>query len=88
MRISKHARQRMRQRGLYEDDVDLIFEYGTEVTDGFLLRRRDATSAIAALKRELTRLERLADTFVVVERNVVASIYHARPAKQKRLLRS
>jgi len=88
MKISNHARQRLRQRALNEQDLDLILAHGTETTDGYLLRRKDVAGVEKKLKTLIKHLHRLEGKFVVVMGETVVTAYHPGQKKQKVLLRN
>lgn len=50
--LTAHAVKRMAQRGLADDDLELIRWIGTEVEGGYLVREKD----FQALDRELRNL--------------------------------
>ncbi|MDP6929449.1 MAG: hypothetical protein QF412_07090 [Planctomycetota bacterium] len=79
--LSAHAMARVRQRGFKEADIALLGRYGTVTRDGVLLRRQDVVSAVSALKREITQLERLAGTYAVMDGDTVLTVY--RPSKKR-----
>lgn len=81
--LSKHAAERVRQRGYRERDIDLVLEHGQPVPNGVLLTARDVARAEAELKRKLARLERLKGTFIAVKGETVLSVY--RPGKVRRV---
>ncbi|MGH0038284.1 MAG: hypothetical protein ACQGVK_24900 [Myxococcota bacterium] len=82
--ISKHAAERVRQRGYRERDLDLVMEYGQVVQSGYLLAGRDVARAEAELKRKLARLQRLKGTFVAVKEATVLSVYRPRSVRRIR----
>ncbi len=87
MKLSKHVRVRMQQRGRSEQDVNLITAYGTPTRDGYLLRRRDVDTRVRDLKKEISAIERLKNWVVIVgEEGVVVTIYPADHEKQRRML--
>ena len=76
MSWSRHATQRMNQRGLRKTDIDLILRCGTPITrDRIQLRRTDVADAIAEHRREIQRLERLRDRTVVVREDIIVTCY-------------
>lgn len=81
--LSKHAAERVRQRGYRERDIDLVLEHGQPVPNGVLLTARDVAHAEAELKQKLARLERLKGTFVAVKDETVLSVY--RPGNVRRI---
>lgn len=83
MRLTKHAAQRSRQRGLRVGDLQLIRDYGTETSSGYLLCRRDVERARAVAQR----LERLEGKFLAADGDAAITVYHATERQQRRLLR-
>jgi hypothetical protein len=85
--LTAHAVKRMAQRGLADDDVDLIRWIGTEVEGGYLVREKD----FQALDRELRQLRgqarRLVGKRLVLEGDRLVTAYHAVRSKQRLLLR-
>lgn len=58
--FTQHALSRIRQRGLYESDIQIILDSGTPVgNDSVLLLDHDVEREVRKLKREIARLERL-----------------------------
>lgn len=83
-----HAETRMQQRAIRKKDVPLIIELGTQIDDEtWFMCNRDVTREIESLKREIHRLERLANCKVVMRGGRVITAYPSRPADQKRTLR-
>ncbi len=60
---------------------------GTEVEGGWLLRERDCTQFMMACKQLMDHAARLRGVRVVEHDGVVVTTYHARPHKQRKLLR-
>ncbi|MGQ0664754.1 MAG: hypothetical protein ACT4P2_14480 [Pseudomonadota bacterium] len=86
MRFTEHGWTRLAQRGLRPSDVDLILRFGTEVADGYLLRRRDVSEAVSGIKRTMQQLERLRGSFVVTGESSVITAYRPTRRKERRLL--
>jgi len=86
--VTQHAIQRMTQRGLKPDDLDLIMLIGTEVEGGYLVRSRDRQAAESELKRLLKQVRRLDGTRLVVESGTVVTAYRAGRKTERRLVRS
>ena len=81
---TRHADQRMQQRGIRKTDVELVRRCGTRIHDGFLLlTRRDSEREICQRKREIQALERLRGCKVLLDHDVVVTLYHATPKQQK-----
>lgn len=85
--LTQHAVVRMAQRGIRVDDLGLIRVLGTEVEGGWLLRERDCTQFMMACKQLMDHAARLRGVRVVEHDGVVVTTYHARPHKQRKLLR-
>jgi hypothetical protein len=86
--MSRHAHERIPQRGYREADIKLVMSHGTQTSEGYLLRRRDVTQADRETpKTDLDRLPRLVGTLVVVQDGNVVSIMRARRWKEKKILR-
>ncbi len=66
IRASKHAVERMHTRGVSEKDIDCILKHGSQTKNGYLIKKKDAQAAITNLKREITRIERLASKQVLI----------------------
>jgi hypothetical protein len=85
--LTTHAVKRMAQRGLADDDVELIRWIGTEVEGGYLVREKD----FQALDRELRQLRdqarRLVGKRLVLEGDRLITAYHAVRSKHRLLLR-
>ncbi len=85
---TRHAETRMQQRAIRERDIPLIIELGTQVDDEtWILLKRDVTREIDIRKREIQKLERLANCKVVMLGEHVITAYPSRPTDQKRTLR-
>jgi len=86
-RLTRHAIQRMGQRGFQEDDLELIQLIGTEVESGFIVLRRDRLAADHELKRLQERISRLDGKRIVVADGRVITAYRASKATERRLVR-
>lgn len=85
--LTQHARIRMAQRGIRDDDLDLIKRIGSEVEGGYFVRDQDAQDEERRLKREIDRVRRIRGKRVVVSGDRVVTVYHAGRGKERRLLR-
>jgi hypothetical protein len=86
--FTRHALVRMGQRGIHSGDIDLIVLIGTEVEGGYLVRSKDRQSAERQLKQLLEQVRRLEGKRAVIADNRVVTAYHARPARERSLLRA
>lgn len=84
--LSKHAGERIRQRGLREQDIELIRTVGTPTTEGTLLLRRDVDRFERDAKKTIQRLRKLERRVVIEQSGVVVSAYTASPSKIRWLL--
>lgn len=84
---TKHAQVRIRQRGLKENDVAMILEYGTLTKKGPMITRKDYSALEHNYKKKLSCLRRLVGKIAMTDGSVVITVFHATKAQQKRLLR-
>lgn len=89
--VSKHAARRARQRGYSQQDIGFVIENGTEVPDGYFLRKKDVQLMVE--DEELTsqalieRANKLEGTFVPATKDGRAmTIYRPCSRRRKRLL--
>jgi len=80
IKISKHAAKRASQRGFRESDIRFVIENGTETSEGFFLRRKDADLVAEQAKR-------LEGTFVPWTNGCAVSIYRVGGRKRRHLHR-
>ena len=85
--LTRHAIQRMGQRGFQEDDLELIRLIGTEVEGGFLVLNRDCLAAERELKRLQERIRRLGGKRLVVAGGHDVTAYRAGKATERHLVR-
>jgi hypothetical protein len=76
-RISIHAGQRLRQRGLQESDLERIRSSGEEFSEGYLMSDRAIRERVSMLKREIQRLERLKGAVLIEQGNTLVTVYRA-----------
>ena len=88
LKFSCHANERMRQRGLREDDIRFILRYGTQIDNAvILLSNKDTDREIRYRKREIQTFERLRNNKVVMANDTVVTCYHSIISDQKKTLR-
>ena len=88
--LTRHARQRVRQRAYRERDLELIVRYGRPLQsgDGHLLLRKDVERLRRQAKHLLDRLDHLAGSAVIQSRDgAVLSVYRPVKAKRRRMVR-
>ena len=86
--LSTHAEQRLQQRGLREEDIELLMQFGTRLDDHcFLMRNKDVQREIIRRKREIQALERLRGVKIVCDGDLVITAYRPARARLKRDLR-
>jgi len=88
LHLTRHAVQRMAQRGFHCSDVDVIVAIGTEVRDGYLVTRKDCEDAERTLRRMPTTISRLKGKRLVTHGGTVITAYHASATEERKLLRS
>jgi len=90
-KLTDHAQARMQQRGMREEDLELILNVSTEIAPGrFCLRRRDVRlqadlarrcrhrhdpSSERRVRGQLRRLERLVNRIVVAEGDTIITAW-------------
>lgn len=90
LQVTIHGQQRMSQRAVRANDVDLILHYGTAVDDDaqcLMLTNRDVDQLIAFFRQHIHRLERLRNCVVVIGENRLLTTYHTNRRKQQTCLR-
>jgi hypothetical protein len=86
--LTRHAKMRMRQRGLRDNDMRLLLAVASQVApDAYFLTEKDAAREIAARKQEIQCLERLRGSKVIVEEGSVVTYYRPGRENMKRTLR-
>ena len=85
--IMPHAATRMAQRGIGNDDLELIRRIGPEVEGGYLVRDKDFQTLDRELKRLRDRVRRLVGKRLVIDGDRIVTIYHATRKKKRWLLR-
>ena len=86
--LTSHARTRMRQRGMRDEDLRLVLATASQVAnDAFMLTRKDVEREIAIRKEEIRQLQRLKSYKVVVVDGTVVTCFHATRAAEKGALR-
>ena len=89
-KFTNHAMTRMSQRAVGSEDIELVFNYGTQIgPNEWLIRRKDANREIADLKRKIQRIERLKNKNlkVVAEGDTVITCYPSSRVDQRRTFR-
>lgn len=79
MKQTKHIRQRMSQRGVTREMVDLVIEYGETEQDKHVMGRREALHRLDLINREARVLKKILDkggVVVVAEGNALITTYN------------
>ena len=82
MQMTKHAKIRMMQRNIPEEEVDLILERGTPFSARggalrYLIPKREIRDLIEIKKREIRRLEKAGGKAVVIsEDGAIKTVEH------------
>lgn len=87
LRLTAHAKVRMSQRGIANDDLELIKWIATEVESGYLVREKDYQALDRELKQLRDHARRLVGKRLVVKGDRLVTAYHAAWTKERRLLR-
>jgi predicted sugar kinase len=77
--FTKHAQERLQQRGFRNADVNLVLEVASEVGPKvYVLTDQDAAREIQQRKQEIQKLERLRGATLVIEDGRLITMYHGR----------
>ena len=79
MKMTKHMSQRMNQRGINRNMLDMALEFGTPHNNRYSLNKKEAEQAVARLQRMLTDLKKIADKggiTVVVENDTCITAWN------------
>lgn len=87
LELTPHAVTRFAQRGFCDGDAELIVAIGTEVRGGYFVRQKDVQGIERNMKRFLKQVRRLSGKRLVIEGNAVVTGYHAKPGKERKLLK-
>lgn len=88
LHLSKHARTRIRQRGLKEADMELIRRTGTSIGDDcIVLLEKDSQREIAKRKQEIEDIQRLCGCVVILAESTVVTTYRSSPQRLRSRLR-
>ena len=91
VRLSKHAEQRINQRGFQHSSAELIRCWGTPVkdpeTEVYFLRNNDVDTQVRQLKREIHEIERLRGCKAVFADDTLVTIVRAGRNHKKVLMR-
>ena len=92
-KMTKHGQMRVQQRGYRNADMELVMQYGTDLSRkrgkyGYMLTNQDVQQSVESFKRKIQKLERLKGTYMVVgERNELITTFRPNKKQSKRLLR-
>lgn len=78
MQLSRHIDQRMNQRGITKEMVELTLEYGEIENDRWVLNRKRVETMIESLEKQLCTARKLRDKggiIVVAEDNTLVTTY-------------
>lgn len=80
-KLSDHAKTRFRQRGIREQLIDYLEQYGKWVcapggARQLFLTRREANKIIGVLKKEIHWLERANGIFLIEKDGIILTGYH------------
>jgi len=84
--LTRHAQQRIRQRGRKESEVDFLLAHGTECRDGVLFTNTDCARLIEDARRKIALASKLTGTFIACEGAAVKTVFRASKYQQHRML--
>lgn len=79
MHATMHLQQRMSQRGIKREMLEMVLEHGTPDRDRYVLGRKEALSRLAELQREAKVLKKILDkggVVVVAEGSALITTYN------------
>ena len=86
-RLTRHAIERLAQRGMSASDVELIEMIASEVPDGYLVAPKDRQAVEHDLRKLIERIRRLEGKRIVVAGGRVITAFHATRREERRLMR-
>lgn len=87
MHATQHIQQRMSQRGVSRDMVELVLDHGRIEQDRYILGRKEASRRLEMLRRESQLLKKVLDkggVVVVAEGDALITTYNYDPQHGKR----
>ena len=85
---TRHAEQRIRQRGFHDQDSEIILHFGTSLDDmSVILLNKDVDRETALLKSQIKNLERLRNCKAVVAGDKLITCYNTSLKHRKAVLR-
>jgi hypothetical protein len=88
IQITRHAIERLRQRGYQGGDLGLVLEVGTPMGNSVFVRNQDVDSLVVEYRQRIQKLERIRGTAVILAHGQVLSVHRPRRSKFRRLLRT
>ena len=85
--LTKHGSIRNAHRMCKEHDLKIIIMWGSEVCDGYLMRKGDCQEAERSLKKPPETFRRLKDKRVVFKGGKIVTVFHASVSEVRRILR-
>lgn len=86
-RMSRHAEARIRQRGIPPGAVELLWQFGEPVDDGYVLTDHAIEEACRRLRAQMTQLGKLRGVALIESDSIVVTVFRA-DSKRIRRLRS
>lgn len=87
MHTTQHIQQRMSQRGVSRDMVELVLNHGRPTQDKYILGRKEAAQRLESLQRESRLLMKILDkggVVVVADGEALITTYNYAPRHVKR----
>ena len=85
--MTRHAETRIRQRGIDQEDVNLIIEFGTRTNEGYVLLKKDVQKIEKLTKKLVQDLYRRVNTAVIEQGGMILSIYRLGKSKRRKMLK-
>ena len=87
MHATQHIQQRMSQRGVSRDMVELVLDHGRPEQNKYILGRKEASRRLELLQRESRLLKKVLDkggVVVVADGDALITTYNYAPQHGKR----
>ena len=85
-KITKHADIRMQQRGLCNEQIELVLKHGEPTSDGYVMTSRALEGSLAELRHEIKMLEKLKNVNVIDIHGSVVTAYRVSDRRVHRMI--
>lgn len=86
--FTNHIISRAQQRSIMQNDLGLVYEFGTATDEGAILTMKDISEAERQAKELINRLHKLKNVFVAADGDVMITTYRATKNQRRRIVQS